>query len=70
MRRLVDPSDLIDAEAVAEILGVAHRNTVSVYQKRYVSMPRPVVDMGRGRCKLWLKSEVVRWASQRNLSGS
>jgi glutathione-regulated potassium-efflux system ancillary protein KefG len=61
MARRVDPADLIDAEAVADLLGVAHRNTVSVYQKRHPAMPRPVVDMGRGRCKLWLRSEVTAW---------
>jgi len=60
----VDPEDLIDAEAVAKLIGVAHRNTVSVYQKRYPEMPRPVVDLGRGRCKLWLKDEIEVWAKE------
>ena len=64
MRRRVDPEDLIDAEAVAKLIGVAHRNTVSVYQKRYPEMPRPVVDLGRGRCKLWLKDEIEVWAKE------
>jgi glutathione-regulated potassium-efflux system ancillary protein KefG len=62
MVRRVDVSDLIDAEAVAEILGLAQRNTVSGYQRRYPDMPRPVVDMGRGRCKLWLRTEIEGWA--------
>jgi predicted DNA-binding transcriptional regulator AlpA len=57
----IDPDDLVDAETVAELIGVTHRNTVSVYQKRYASMPRPVVDMGRGKCKLWLRSEIEAW---------
>jgi predicted DNA-binding transcriptional regulator AlpA len=65
MASKVDPANLIDAEAVAEILGLAQRTSVSVYQKRYPSMPRPVVDMGRGRCKLWLRSEIERWAKAR-----
>jgi len=60
--RRVDIDDLIDATAVAEILGLSHRNTVSLYQKRYADMPRPVVEFGGGRCKLWLRSEVARWA--------
>lgn len=34
---------------MAELLGLAHRNTVSVYQRRYPNMPRPVVDLGSGR---------------------
>lgn len=58
----VNTEDLIDAQAVAGILGLAQRNTVSLYQKRYPEMPRPVVDLGRGRPKLWLRADVERWA--------
>jgi glutathione-regulated potassium-efflux system ancillary protein KefG len=57
--------DLIDADEVAKVLGLAQRNTVSGYQRRYADMPRPVVDMGRGRCKLWLRSEIQSWARRR-----
>jgi hypothetical protein len=35
MGQRVDIDDLIDANGVAELLGLAHRNTVSVYQHRY-----------------------------------
>lgn len=56
--------DLIDAHGVADILGLAHRNTVSVYQRRYADMPRPVVDLGSGRTKLWLRPEIERWAAE------
>ena len=66
MGRKVDVADLIDSRTVAEILGLAHPNTVSGYQQRYPDMPRPVVDMGQGRCKLWLKSEIVTWARERS----
>ena len=61
-KRRVEVSDLIDAQAVADLLSLAQRNTVSAYQRRYPDMPRPVVDMGRGRCKLWLRSEIEAWA--------
>lgn len=61
MGRRIDIDDLIDAAEVADLLGLTHRNTVSVYQKRYPDMPRPVLDFGGGRCKLWLRSEVVQW---------
>ncbi len=61
----VDTEDLADARAVAEILGLAHRNTVSLYQRRYPDMPRPVLDLGPARTKLWLRSEIEQWASQR-----
>ena len=37
------------------------RNTVSQYQRRYSDMPRPIIDLGQGRCKLWLRSELEQW---------
>ncbi len=71
MGRKVDVDDLIDTHTVAAILGLAHRNTVSEYQSRYDDMPRPVVDLGGGRSKLWLRTEVERWAAhhERRASG-
>ena len=62
MAPTVRTEDLIDAIVIAEMLGLSHRNTVSVYQKRYPEMPRPVVDLGPGRSRLWLRQEVVNWA--------
>ena len=61
----VNTEDLIDAQAVADLLGLTQRTAVSVYQGRYPDMPRPVVDMGSGRCKLWLRSEIETWARKR-----
>lgn len=58
----VRTEDLIDAQGIADLLGLSHRNTVSVYQKRYPQMPRPVLDMGRGRPMLWLRPEILDWA--------
>lgn len=65
MVKLIDPNDLIDAHEVAAMLRLAHRNTVSVYQKRYPDMPRPLVDMGRGRCRLWSRAAIARWSADR-----
>lgn len=62
---MIDADDVIDARAVAEMLGLAHATAVSVYQGRYSDMPRPVIDMGQGRCKLWLGSEVKAWDEAR-----
>jgi predicted DNA-binding transcriptional regulator AlpA len=69
MGRKVDVDDLLDAKAAAELLGLTHRNTVSVYQHRYEDMPRPVLDLGDGRVKLWLRSELKTWASEQAASG-
>jgi glutathione-regulated potassium-efflux system ancillary protein KefG len=59
---LVHTEDLIDAQMVADLLGLSHRNSVSLYQRRYGDMPRPVVELGNGRIKLWLRSEIELWA--------
>jgi len=62
----VRTEDLIDAQGVADLLSLSHRNTVSSYQKRYPDMPRPVVDLGRGRPRLWLRSQIEIWARERS----
>jgi len=59
---VVPTEDLIDARGVAAILGLSHPNNVSVYRHRYADMPRPVVNLGRGRCMLWLRPEIEEWA--------
>ena len=61
-----DPADLIDAQAVAEILGLSSRGAVSVYRSRYPDFPAPVIDMGRGRPMLWLRADVRAWAQSRS----
>ena len=58
---MVRSEDLIDAQGVADILGLAQRTSVSVYQHRYGDMPRPVVDLGPGRPLLWVRPEVEDW---------
>ena len=61
--------DLIDAQGVADVLDLSHRNTVSQYQRRYADMPRPVVDLGEGRVKLWLRPDIARWAAEQAARG-
>lgn len=51
------------------MLGLAQRNTISAYQRRYPMRPRPVVDLRPGRWKLWLRTEIGAWRSER-LAGS
>lgn len=69
MGRKVDVDDLIDTQEVARVLGLAHRNTVSEYQARYEDMPRPVINLGRGRSKLWLRPEIERWHAEQVAGG-
>lgn len=61
----VRTEDLIDAHEVAELLGLSQRNSVSTYLKRYEDMPRPIIERGNGRTRLWLRPEVERWAQDR-----
>ena len=69
MSRRVAIDDLIDAHGVAELLDLSHPNTVSVYQHRYDDMPRPAIDLGKGRVKLWLRPEIERWAQEQAAAG-
>ena len=62
---MVRTEDLIDAHEVAEILGLAQRNSVSTYLRRYPDMPRPVVERGGGRTRLWLRGGIEDWARDR-----
>lgn len=64
MNPRVNTEDLVDAYGVAGLLGLANRTSVSVYQRRYPDMPRPVVDLGAGRPRLWLRSEIAAWAKR------
>ena len=62
---IVDVDDLIAASEVAEILGLAHYNSVTTYLRRYEDFPRPVVDKSGGRIRLWLRNDVSSWAKAR-----
>ena len=66
MGRQVELDDLIDAHDVARLLGLAQANSVHLYQRRYPDMPRPVLDRGGRRARLWLRSEVLAWKERRS----
>jgi hypothetical protein len=61
MNPRIDTEDLIDAAGVAGLLGLAKRSSVSLYQKRYPHMPRPLVDLGAGRSRLWSRRAIESW---------
>jgi predicted DNA-binding transcriptional regulator AlpA len=60
----VDPADLLDSHGVAELLGLSSHRSVSTYRLRYDDFPAPVVDMGAGRCLLWLRADIEAWAAK------
>lgn len=59
----VDPEDLLNAAEVAEVLGLAHREAISTYRRRYPDFPQPLVK--KGTCVLWNRSAIVAWSEQR-----
>jgi predicted DNA-binding transcriptional regulator AlpA len=60
----VDPKDLIDAQVIADMLGLSTRRAISTYRTRHGDFPKPVVDMGAGRCLLWLRQDVESWRAK------
>jgi predicted DNA-binding transcriptional regulator AlpA len=60
---LVDPADLLDAHEVAHLLGLARREAVSTYRRRYRDFPEPTIE--KSRCVLWLRADVEAWARGR-----
>jgi predicted DNA-binding transcriptional regulator AlpA len=58
----VDPSDLINAREVAELLGLSHREAIATYRRRYSDFPTPIIT--KGTCVLWLAQDVKSWATK------
>jgi predicted DNA-binding transcriptional regulator AlpA len=61
----VSTEDLVGAVEVAELLGLSHASSVSTYVKRYPDFPAPVVELPKSRVRLWLRQEILGWASRR-----
>jgi glutathione-regulated potassium-efflux system ancillary protein KefG len=65
MGRQVDLDDLIDVGDVAEMLGLAHKNSVTTYMRRYDDFPRPAIEFADGKCRAWLRQDVEGWRAGR-----
>jgi predicted DNA-binding transcriptional regulator AlpA len=63
MGRRVDLDDLLDAQAVADMIGLTHRNGVYTYRHRHADFPQPVIT--HGRCYMWHRSDIQRWMRSR-----
>ncbi len=57
----IDLEDLLDAEQVAEVLGLSSARGVGAYRNHYEDFPAPVIERSSGRCQLWLRADVVQW---------
>lgn len=64
MGRKVDLDDLIDVGEVAELLGLAHKNSVTTYMRRYDDFPAPAIEFADGKCRAWLRQDVMKWRGQ------
>ena len=65
MGRKVDLDDLIDVGEVAELLGLAHKNSVTTYLRRYGDFPKPAIEFADGKCRAWVREDVQVWVSER-----
>lgn len=61
----IDTGDLLDAQEVADLLGLSLRQAVSTYRRRYEDFPAPVVVKGSGKCTLWHREDIEVWARAR-----
>jgi len=61
----VNTDDLVSASEVADLLGLAHHNSVTTYLRRYKDFPQPVIDKSGGHIRLWQRQDVVRWREAR-----
>lgn len=66
MGRLVDLDDLIDVGEVAEMLGLAHKNSVTTYMRRYDDFPLPAIEFADGKCRAWVKRDIEAWMGRRS----
>jgi glutathione-regulated potassium-efflux system ancillary protein KefG len=60
--------DLIDVTGVARLVGLAHRNSVTTYLRRYRDFPRPVLETPSRHCRLWSRSDVLTWVGAREMT--
>ena len=70
MGRHVDLNDLVDVGDVAELLGLAHKNSVTTYMRRYPDFPVPAVEFAKGKCRAWLRQDVEAWLLTRSVTGA
>ncbi len=62
----IDPNDLLNAKEAADLLGLAHREAIATYRRRYEDFPEPVLK--KGTCVLWARQDLVNWAANRRRS--
>ena len=61
----MDLDELIDVGQVAALLGLAHKNSVTTYMRRYEDFPAPALEFAEGKCRAWVREDVERWIKRR-----
>ncbi len=56
----MNQSDLMDTQAIAELLGVSRQHVTGRLTKR-PDFPRPAIDLSR-RLRKWRRTDVLKWA--------
>ena len=59
----VELVDLLNAREVATVLGLAHREAIATYRRRYPDFPAPVIT--KGTCVLWHRPDIEAWKATR-----
>ena len=70
MGRLVDLDDLIDVGEVAALLGLAHKNSVTTYMRRYDDFPQPALEFAEGRCRAGVREHIEIWHDGHRIRGA
>ena len=65
MGRIVDLDDLVDVGEVADLLGLAHKNSVTTYMRRYDDFPEPAIEFAEGKCRAWVGADIEAWIRMR-----
>jgi predicted DNA-binding transcriptional regulator AlpA len=63
--RKIDVDELLDAGAVAELLGLSSATSVATYRRRYTDFPAPVWAPASGRCQAWARDDLEAWQRSR-----
>lgn len=65
MGRMVDLDDLISVGEVADLLGLAQKNSVTTYLRRYDDFPAPAIEFAEGKCRAWVREDIEHWRQRR-----
>ena len=66
----MDLDDLIDVGEVAVLLGLAHKNSVTTYMRRYDDFPQPALQFAGGRCRAWVREDIEFWQDGHRIRGA